>query len=504
MTPSRFFERFDSSRSSLIEFYTPDAIFSLGYVKSPPARLRRAPVPFSTKYNLTDLFITPTPIINAICRLPAGRHDLSKSIYDAWMMDSTKIFLSIHGEFEEWPSGNKLSFDRQFILVQKRSAPGCPANYLVKSDTLVYRHHLPPPAPIQLAPRPVAAPIPAPRPTHKRPLPVETDSDSGDDCIVIDTPPAPPPAPIPAPVPLRRKKVLPAALPPPIPRVVLPTQARGRISARSASPEAELPEENRDAAVARRSAREATFFNELVEPDNGVEDAAWREEMKEQFSNLQRQLALFNNQFTAGPPPAPPRKVVPPPLPQQRAPSAPPTADEEDELDSDHDMPAPVIIPPSKKAQLVKTGTSVAVSHQHGSKTNKMRYFFANENNYLAVSSFGDVLEWNPKQQYFDTRHEVPGTNERVDGMDCTAKGTLVLGYQGITTKKEDLPKYQVAMYRSSDGAQAKVRAFETTAPHTGGVSAVTCLSEKRFITAGLDKSSVSLSTPCDDTDSDA
>lgn len=244
------------------------------------------------------------------------------------------------------------------------------------------------------------------------------------------------------------------------------------------------------AAVARRSAREATFFNELVEADTGVEDAAWREEMKEQFSNLQRQLAQFDNQLTAGPPPAPPKKFVAP-APRQRAPSAPPTADEEDELDSEEDAPAPAVVPPSTKANLVRTGTSIAVSHQHGGKTNKMRYFFANENNYLAVSSFGDVLEWDAKKQYFETRHEIPGTTDRVDAIDCTKKGTLVVGYQGITSKKEDFPKYQLAMYRSSDGAQAKMRAFKTTTPHTGGVASVTCLTEKRFVSAGLDKSSV-------------
>lgn len=236
------------------------------------------------------------------------------------------------------------------------------------------------------------------------------------------------------------------------------------------------------------------MFNELVELDSGPDDAAWREEMNERFSALQRQLAQFDNQMTAGPPVAPPKKVVAP-LPEQRAPSAPLTADEEDDqLDSDQDGPAP-ILPSSTKAHLVKTGTSIAVSHQHGSKTNKMRYFFANDDSYLAVSSFGDVLEWDPKKQYFETRHALAGTTDRVDAIDCTRKGTLVLGYQGITAKKEDMPKYQLAMYRRGDGPEVKVRAFET-APHTAGVTAVACLSEKRLVTAGLDKALVSSLLP--------
>ena len=492
----RFFDRFDSSRGLLIDFYTLDAVFSINHVKAVPARLRTRPNPFSTKYPTDALFITPTPIVNAIRRIPAGRHDLAKCIYDAWMMDPTRIFLSMHGEFEEFPSGNLMSFDRQFILVPKRGAAGCPASHLVKSDTLIYRHHLPPPAPIDLAPRSPPASTANARSVHKRPAPVESDSE--DDCIVVDAPPAPPVAPpAPAPVPQKRKRILPAPPPALFSRVVLPARARQRISARSASPEAGLPAAGRDAAVARRSAREATFFNELVEPETAVEDAAWRDEMKERFSMLQRQLAQFDHQLTAGPPPAPPKKVIAP-IPEQRAPSAPPTADEEDDqLDSDDDLPGPSL-PPSTRATLVKTGTSVAVSHQHGSKTNKMRYFFANDHNYLAVSSFGDVLEWDSKKQYFDTRHTGPKPTDRVDAMDCTKKGTLVLGYQGLSSKQEDQPQYQLAMYRSSDGQRARVRAFETK-PHAGGISAVTCLSEKRFVTAGFDKASVPTFSPSRD-----
>lgn len=164
-------------------------------------------------------FRTPQPIVNAITALPAGSHDLSKIVWDAHAVREAggrrgppPILLVMHGQFEEFPSHVVRDVDRSFLLVPRTPLLGGPVTYLVQTDTIVWRHHVPSsPSPIAVAPphpRPVVAaqppPPPAPVPRVAAPpvlpaaanrplLPAMRQQD------VVQPPP--PPAPVPRPPP---------------------------------------------------------------------------------------------------------------------------------------------------------------------------------------------------------------------------------------------------------------------------------------------------------------
>lgn len=149
----RFFPLFDSQRAALLDAYHSSATFSYSVNTSIPARARIQGLHSSKEFpnqrkldwtvwlgggsrNLTrlggsegldkavsSLHVGGEAIIRAMTSLPKTKHEISNSpekfCIDAWPVgqgDSMKLFISLHGQFNEEPSQGIRSFDRTFVL----------------------------------------------------------------------------------------------------------------------------------------------------------------------------------------------------------------------------------------------------------------------------------------------------------------------------------------------------------------------------------------------------
>ncbi|KAG6331184.1 hypothetical protein ID866_7905 [Astraeus odoratus] len=155
----RFFPLFDSQRAALLDVYHPSATFSFSVNTSIPTRARIQGLHSSREFphqrkldwavwlgrgsrNLTrlggsdgvdkavnTLHVGSEAIIRAMTALPKTKHEISgaseKFCIDAWPVgrgDDMKLFISLHGQFNEDPSQGIRSFDRTFVLAP--AAPG--------------------------------------------------------------------------------------------------------------------------------------------------------------------------------------------------------------------------------------------------------------------------------------------------------------------------------------------------------------------------------------------
>ncbi|KAI9470872.1 MAG: hypothetical protein EXX96DRAFT_586033 [Benjaminiella poitrasii] len=145
---SKYFPLFDSNRPSLLDLYDNQAVFSVVFSKGSPQQR-----------NLWgDSQVAPSRrmvfgnenIIKRLVQLPGTSHDLSsadKFMTDAWQTAGSQahpvvLFLTVHGEFNEASAGNRLSFDRSFLVAP--SSPGSRAqsagwSYVILSDSLIVR-----------------------------------------------------------------------------------------------------------------------------------------------------------------------------------------------------------------------------------------------------------------------------------------------------------------------------------------------------------------------------
>ncbi|KAI6155073.1 hypothetical protein BKA82DRAFT_996758 [Pisolithus tinctorius] len=148
----RFFPLFDNQRATLLDAYHPSATFSYSVNTTIPSRARIQGLHSSREFpnqrkldwsvwlgdsrNLTrlgrsdgaeksvnTLHVGSEAVIRAITSLPKTKHDISgspdKFCVDAWPIgkgDSMKLFISLHGQFNEEPSQGIRSFDRTFVL----------------------------------------------------------------------------------------------------------------------------------------------------------------------------------------------------------------------------------------------------------------------------------------------------------------------------------------------------------------------------------------------------
>ncbi|GAA5925497.1 uncharacterized protein JCM15063_005040 [Sporobolomyces koalae] len=186
---NEYFRRFDSARSTLEEFYTQNAFFSLKIDTTAPRRLTSPITLFSrTWFQSANKFAsTPIAVVNAIRRLPAGSHNLDTVLFDASAIPEfhlrkrgkTPILLHIVGDFEEFPEKVVRRFERTMVLVPRANGSESEAGsgsgeFIVHSDQMLVGHHAgtratdlevtdPP-----FSPRPVLAPSVKAPPTISR------------------------------------------------------------------------------------------------------------------------------------------------------------------------------------------------------------------------------------------------------------------------------------------------------------------------------------------------
>ncbi|OAV90693.1 hypothetical protein PTTG_06552 [Puccinia triticina 1-1 BBBD Race 1] len=212
----QFFNAFDQDRSSLIDVYATKSSFSLCASPYIPSRSKMAgltrnqphmpaqQVPSWNEYisisrnnarlkgpKLCDRLANgPAEIVEYMKQIPGTKHPLDvadKFVVDSWQMpglvhESTSpggavIYLTIHGEFQEFPSLTVRSFDRTFLLgaagpASAAALKGWPC--VILTDQLTVRAYsspqawstvpAPAPQPPVLAPtqQPQSAPIPKP------------------------------------------------------------------------------------------------------------------------------------------------------------------------------------------------------------------------------------------------------------------------------------------------------------------------------------------------------
>ncbi|KAI6108192.1 hypothetical protein F5141DRAFT_1203576 [Pisolithus sp. B1] len=137
----RFFPLFDNQRAALLDAYHPSATFSYSVNTSIPSRARIQGLHSSREFPnqrklelgclvgdgaqkaVNTLHVGSEAVVRAITALPKTKHDISgspdKFCIDAWPIgqgDSMKLFISLHGQFNEEPSQGIRSFDRTFVL----------------------------------------------------------------------------------------------------------------------------------------------------------------------------------------------------------------------------------------------------------------------------------------------------------------------------------------------------------------------------------------------------
>ncbi|KAI7899933.1 uncharacterized protein BX663DRAFT_440240 [Cokeromyces recurvatus] len=147
---SKYFPLFDSNRASLLDLYDSQAIFSVVFSQGNPHQ--RSVWGDSQASPRQRMVFGNENIIKRLIQLPATVHDLSsadKFITDAWQTTGSQahpivLFLTVHGEFNELHAGNRLSFDRSFLVAP--SSPGSRAHsagwsYIILSDSLIVRNY---------------------------------------------------------------------------------------------------------------------------------------------------------------------------------------------------------------------------------------------------------------------------------------------------------------------------------------------------------------------------
>lgn len=401
-------------------FYTKSALFSVRVVNAPPRRLRQPPSPFLKRYveAAKALSITPTPITNAIRKLPAASHDLSKIRYDAFEVPPPphkkgrkSLLLNIYGELEEFPSHEVRSFTRTFLLVPKIASlggAGSPLDYLISSDQITFRHRdvaaphpiaiavpppiqapnpnppaqRPPPPPAQQLDRlpakqllpPASRPLPpppqqrqaalppppkpAPKPVEKRRLPVEHSSSNSDDDVIILAQPPP-----------KRRDLRPSPQPHAVASPALSAKAAGKRRAVSPAPaprRAPIIPRQAPAVVRDRSASPDSEDDEVSPAEAAASEARRRERQATvglDFGLSRKDVEAMVAKEVAK---ALARKEAAPARKERNVP-APPVARALAPLPSDDDGDEP------SDGRVFIPGASSSVSHGYTGVTNKMR-----------------------------------------------------------------------------------------------------------------------------------
>ncbi|GJE96575.1 NTF2-like protein [Phanerochaete sordida] len=207
----RFFPLYDNQRSALIDAYDPNATFSFSANTAIPTRARlegfhsSKEMPNQKKLewppwlnggrggsrNLSrmagggekqvkTLHVGGEEAVKAMVELPSTKHEVStapeKFCIDAWPTShagGTALFMTLHGQFTEFPSEGIRSFDRSFILApapEGSRAKLAGWDVMILSDMLVVRayssHEAWRPGPLRVqageAPTP-SAPVGAPQ-----------------------------------------------------------------------------------------------------------------------------------------------------------------------------------------------------------------------------------------------------------------------------------------------------------------------------------------------------
>ncbi|KZT07659.1 NTF2-like protein [Laetiporus sulphureus 93-53] len=176
----RYFPLFDNQRAALMDVYHPSATFSFSANTTIPARAKiegyhhSKDMPNQRKLEWTpwlqgglggsrnlnrmggslskttkSLHVGNERAVKAMADLPITKHDVAgapeKFCLDAWPVqagDSTQLFVTVHGQFEEEPSHGIRSFDRSFILApapEGSRAKQSGWDVLILSDQLVVR-----------------------------------------------------------------------------------------------------------------------------------------------------------------------------------------------------------------------------------------------------------------------------------------------------------------------------------------------------------------------------
>ncbi|ORZ01682.1 hypothetical protein BCR43DRAFT_487325 [Syncephalastrum racemosum] len=143
---SQFFPLFDTNRAALMDYYDPQAAFSLAIT---PRYFGQSA--WSHGLPAQRLTVGNQNIMQRFTALPATSHDLSQPqdfMTDAWQHKGSAtypvmLFVSVHGHFGE-ATGARYSFDRTFIVVP--SQPGSRAqsvglSYVITNDSLIIREN---------------------------------------------------------------------------------------------------------------------------------------------------------------------------------------------------------------------------------------------------------------------------------------------------------------------------------------------------------------------------
>ncbi|KAH9926825.1 hypothetical protein B0H21DRAFT_138066 [Amylocystis lapponica] len=177
---ARFFPLFDNQRAALLDVYHPAATFSFSANTAIPARARiegfhsSREMPNQRKLEwagwlsggqggsrnlnrmrggvdkmMKTLHIGNQEAVKAMADLPTTRHDVAgdpkKFCVDAWPVpqgDAMQLFVTVHGQFTEEPSGGIRSFDRSFVLApapEGSRARQTGWDVIILSDQLVVR-----------------------------------------------------------------------------------------------------------------------------------------------------------------------------------------------------------------------------------------------------------------------------------------------------------------------------------------------------------------------------
>ncbi|KDQ57204.1 hypothetical protein JAAARDRAFT_35810 [Jaapia argillacea MUCL 33604] len=173
---ARFFHTWDNDRAALLNVYDPSATFSFSANTAIPARARiqgfqhSKEMPNQKKLEWTpwltrgeggsrnlsrmaggvekmvkSLHVGSEDALKSMMDLPKTKHDVGgapeKFCLDAWPV-GTSLFVCVHGQFTEQPSGGERSFDRSFVLGPSPEASRAKLNgwdVTILSDQLVVR-----------------------------------------------------------------------------------------------------------------------------------------------------------------------------------------------------------------------------------------------------------------------------------------------------------------------------------------------------------------------------
>lgn len=447
----RYFDRFDGSRSTLGEFYTATAHFSARLILAEPDRSKSEPPSFTSKYvsSVNKLHTSPPSIVGAIKKLFGCSHNLSSITYDALAI-GTSILLVVHGDFQQYPSARPpifRSFDRTFLLVGKSAVSNgdrsstSPSAYLIQSDLLTYRHHMPPPDALKVllppslarsrsqlptSPRlllPLAIPrrkaaVIAPALIEQRRLELDHQSSTStlttQDQSIVDT------------AALRKRSsrddsssdndsddsVVIVSGNPPSPEgveVIIPPSKkalgkRAAVERRGISPRLPLFHIASTSSAGSR-------LEPLPSTSADVSMTAWQLEIQAEVAKIAELTSSLSKRIAAGAPPPP--QLAPTSHPADSFPSTMmhlPTSKavpaHSDMLRTSNAVASGSGITHQDRSTFLHPGRTTSIVHGAGSKAGKMRLMFDMGTTYCSVSSVGGVSEWSKHSgKYALSRH---------------------------------------------------------------------------------------------------